>query len=151
MVSLCFGVPPIRSLKLFQMSKSLPASLQGDEPEGDDERGPRDERESYRREKRFWKRNSKSTSIMSTGNVPVVGNGGNVGVGGNTTRNSPTSVTDRKSKTTQDYNLTSGEWQKIPKVEIVQHVDSEEGSGKDSNPDSKLDSKEEEPRSDSSK
>ena len=88
---------------------------------------------------------------MSTGNVPVVGNGGNVGVGGNTTRNSPTSVTDRKSKTTQDYNLTSGEWQKIPKVEIVQHVDSEEGSGKDSNPDSKLDSKEEEPRSDSSK
>ena len=122
---------PAQSLPRFQISRSLPASLQGDEPEVDDEKGPRDERESYRREKRFWKRGSKSTSIMSTGHVPV------------STRNSPTSVTDRKSKAIFDNNVVStvgggvgvgvGDWQKIPKVEVVEHVDDEDKpSGTDS-------------------
>jgi hypothetical protein len=116
----------------------LPASLQGDEPEVDDEKGPRDDRESYRREKRFWrKRGSKSTSIMSTGNVLPV-----------STRTSPTSVTDRKSKAMFENNVAStvgggvgvsvgvgvGDWQKIPKVEVVEHVDDddEKPSGTDS-------------------
>ena len=101
------------------MSKSLPASLQGDEPtETDDEttKGPKDERESYRREKRFWKRGSKATSIMSTGNVV-------------STRNSPTSMNERKSRLTNVENPI--EWQKIPKVEINQHVDEVEESGQE--------------------
>ena len=111
-------------LSFFQLSKSLPASLQGDEPtETDDEgtKGPQDERQSYVREKRFWKRGSKSTSIMSTGNVaPSV-------------RASPTSVMhDRKSPTTNQDVAYQVDWQKIPKVEIVQHEDTVKESEKNS-------------------
>jgi len=60
---------------------------------------------------------------MSTGNVVA------------STRNSPTSLTDRKSRVTVENNVACVnvfEWQKIPKVEIVQHVDNEDGSGKES-------------------
>ena len=112
----------------FQLSKSLPASLQGDEPteptEVDEDRGPRDERESYRREKRFWKRGSKATSIMSTGNVVA------------STKNSPTSMTDRKSRVTIENNVACGnvvDWQNIPKVEIVQHVDDDDDNEESEN------------------
>jgi hypothetical protein len=113
------------------MSKSLPASLQGDEPtETDDEttKGPKDERESYRREKRFWKRGSKATSIMSTGNVVSM-------------KNSPTSMAERKSRMTNIENQI--DWQKIPKVEINQHVDEAVESGRESKNESGRSSKEE--------
>ena len=105
----------------------MPASLQGDEPpdtDDDDEEGTKgyhDERQSYVREKRFWKRGSKSTSIMSTGNVA-------------STRASPTSVMhDRKSPMTTSQDLViQVDWQRIPKVEIVQHEDTVQDSVKKS-------------------